>query len=173
MFKTSPAWLSLILGLTNKVIKEIIYYLSYVVVEVRNSRFLAQYTLINQQEFQKNTLLVRDVLKEIQEIVKSLPKSAKYARAEGQDIINDLESNTYQFTLTEIFDYLYQHTGVVIATGAIAIEKMLKNLHFPTEIKKIKKALSQVKNVATRAQLLKRERTLKLFAKNESENKPE
>ena len=173
MFKTSPAWLSLILGLTNKVIKEIIYYLSYVVVEVRNSRFLTQYTLINQQEFQKNTLLVRDVLKEIQEIVKSLPKTAKYARAEGQDIISDLESNTYQFTLTEIFDYLYQHTGVVIATGAIAIEKMLKNLHFPTEIKKVKKALSQVKNVATRAQLLKRERTLQLFDKNESENKPE
>ncbi|CCE66908.1 DNA-directed RNA polymerase subunit beta' [Candidatus Mycoplasma haematominutum] len=133
-----PSKISLMLGIKYKSIEEIVYFVSYVVIEVSDIGFN------HQNLFQKSEIVnvsdqdsplrslykLRRLLRLICEDIERKEPEGKEAMTyqQGRAYYKALAYSNLPFSLADVFEYIYKFSGIKISTGAEAIYELLKKV---------------------------------------------
>ncbi len=165
MLKANPSKISMLLGIKTKSIEEIIYFVSYIVVDPGTCPKLKYKDLIDQNR-SRDTF--RTIFNELAERFEKEKKPELVVRA--KELALSLDDFNVAASFSECLDFLTKHTGVKFDIGASSIEKLLAGVDLDKEFKKVKAQLRKSKS-ATKNALIQRIQIIQNFRK--SENKPE
>ncbi|AFO52265.1 DNA-directed RNA polymerase subunit beta' [Candidatus Mycoplasma haematolamae str. Purdue] len=181
-----PSKISLVLGIKYKNVEEVVYFVNYIVVEVTDIGFdhknifepLEIINVSDQDSPMKSLFKLRRLLRLIcEEIERKDPEGREsLAYQQGRAYYKALSSSNLPFSLYDVFEYIYQYSGIKIGTGAEAIYELLKKVDLDSLEYSLQKKLTKDKeginysDVATK-RLLSRLEVIKWF--KQSGNKPE
>jgi len=162
MMKTAPSKIATFLNFKAKDIEQIVYFVSYVVVNPGNSG-LNKYEILDQQSGRER------LLKSLEHIKKQNIPLYEDQEIDFQEYLETLSNplNTYNFD--EISSFIEEISGAKFSIGAEAIKELINDVDIDKEIAVIKSNLG--KSSTETPKLTKRLSILQSF-KN-SENKPE
>ena len=172
MLKAMPSKIAIAINIKSKEAEEITYYISYIVIDPGKTS-LKKFTIISQKNCR---LIFSNELNDLNKRISKEGKDCQYNEEERDFIFESIEyylgqlnDITYNYSFTEILEFICEYDEAIIETGAESIKKILKSIKIEEEIAIIKKALSS--GIKTNIKLLKR---LWLFeAFRTSGNRPE
>lgn len=170
MLKTSPSRIALMLNMKAKEVEEIVYFVSYIVIDPGNSKILRKKMVLDLGGSTNPHATRQKLIKVIKNILDDL-KSGTFAYNRAEDMIEDLEDSSLPFSMDEYTEFISKHTDAKFGIGASAIEILLKEINLAKEIKTIKARLKVTNTQNEKLRLIKQ---LEVFyAFNESNSKPE
>ncbi len=177
----SPSKVSLLLDISYKQVDKIVYFVNYIVIDEgmyandpENRIFSKKEILdLSAEKSKKSRGNLRKTLRIIMEIIKAKKvfNERDYDRARAY--YDHLKYSNLPFSITEVFALIQKYTGVKFATGAEAIQILLKELDLKKENELLKRTLKTYKSLddPKAKKVLRRLEVLKYFL--DSKNKPE
>ena len=151
MHNVNPSKIALFLDLKPKDVDEIVYYVSYIVIDPGKSSF-KKMEIINQRNsrevLKRELMLVRNAISN-----KSTKGRWRELTATDRNFIieeigyylEEVCDTNYNYSFEEVLEIISDHTGLVVKTGAEAIKELLSQIDIKTEIRKIKKKIVKAK----------------------------
>ncbi|WP_342252566.1 DNA-directed RNA polymerase subunit beta' [Spiroplasma endosymbiont of Amphibalanus improvisus] len=170
MFKASPSKIALVLNMKAKELDEVIYFVSYVVLNPGHAIGLKEAMVLDLGNAKTSQATRIKLIKILKSILKDL-KEDTFAHQRATEMIDELMDTSLPFSMDECADLIKKYTGAEFGIGAAAIEILLKNLDFKKEINKIQETLVSKKVGTDYAKSIKRLETLVAF--HNSSAKPE
>lgn len=172
MLKAIPSKISTLLNLKTKSVEEIIYFVSYIVIDPKKST-LKKYQIIDQKKgrniFRKEILNIKQLI-ESGEILTNISKEEKeFIMDSIHYYLSELKDTGYNYSFEEIVEFITNYTGAVIETGADSIQLLLQEIDVNKTILDIKKTISKKNSIDDR--LVKRLAIFESFY--HSGNKPD
>ncbi len=165
MFKSAPSRIALTLDMKAKSIEEIIYFVSYVVLDSGTIKHLPVKTILDIGNAKNSKETRISLIKAIEDILKNVkPENFNYTI--GTDLITELKNPSSPFSMNECVSFIHKHTGARFGTGARAIEELLSRVDIEGEIRDIWKKLNVTKSMHERSKLIKRLHLLEDFKKS-------
>jgi len=169
MLKVSPSRIASVLDLKTKELEEVVYFVSYMVLDAGNSNFLESKLVLdlgNAKSSQKTrerllNVITEEVLQKIED-----PESRDYRKATR--MLEELKDSSIPFSIDEAAELISKYTGAKFGIGAEAIEYLLKNIDLDKEITSIRQELAVSKSTTDRSKLTKRLEALDAFKKSNS-----
>ncbi|ALV23611.1 DNA-directed RNA polymerase subunit beta' [Mycoplasma sp. (ex Biomphalaria glabrata)] len=167
MLKTSPSKLGQVLALKTKDIEEVVYFISYIVINEGGH-----------EGKPKSGLKHKDILDQNQgreKLINSLRTILKQGNISDNDIdlinvyLGDLANRELPYNFEEIIKLIERITGAKFGVGAEAIRELLENIDITIEIKNLRNQIS--KNIGDISKNTKRLGVLEAF--HDSQNKLE
>lgn len=132
-----PSKVSLILGIKYKSVEEVVYFVNYIVIDIKNtgskrySGIFERLEIVNvsdQNSPLRSLFKIRKLLRLIYEERAQEEQDGvnSIAYQQGRTYYKALSSSNLPFSLHDVFEYIYQWTGIKIGTGAEAIYELLK-----------------------------------------------
>jgi DNA-directed RNA polymerase subunit beta' len=140
----NPSKISLVLGLDNNDVRNIIYYQSYIITDNAGyKKYFENKQIITFDEkfeqFNKSRFVCKKILND--EILPKLTKgSSDYDAA--HEMVEQLTHGDYTFNIDAILEFISDKTGIKFAIGAEAILELLKNIKLSAEIKSLKSKIN-------------------------------
>jgi DNA-directed RNA polymerase subunit beta' len=145
MSKDSPSTskMSLILDIKSKKIEEVIYFISYIVVEAPANSPFAINEIVNLSN-SKNSHSVRIKLRKLlQEIKKTTAKSSPEDSEIASRYFDDLYDDNSLLTLDHLFDFVHKYTKIKFMIGAEALQYLLEKVNLKDEQRKVKQLIAK------------------------------
>lgn len=170
MLKASPSQIALALNMRTKDLEEVIYFVSYIVLDAGDAKNLRNKMVLDLGNAKTSQETRERLIKTLENIKKDLTvESIAFERAQG--MIEDLKTTNIPFSMDECAQFINKYTNAKFGIGAEAIEHLLKNLDLKEEIKKIKRKIQGKKSQTDKLKLMRSLKTLNDFLR--SGNKPE
>lgn len=166
--KTAPSRLALLLEMKAKDLEEVVYFVSYVVLDPGTISYLKPkmvFDLGNSKTSEKTRSTIGKIL---QEIAGSLDQNSTDWDI-AMELITDLKNTNVPFSMDEFRMFIEKHTGAKIGIGAVAIESLLKQVNLKTEIERTRLMLASNLNLHQRVKLIARLELLNGLEKSESD----
>lgn len=166
--KTAPSRLALLLEMKAKDLEEVVYFVSYVVLDPGTISYLKPkmvFDLGNSKTSEKTRSTIGKIL---QEIAGSLDQNSTDWDI-AMELITDLKNTNVPFSMDEFRMFIEKHTGAKIGIGAVAIESLLKQVNLKTEIERTRSMLASNLNLHQRVKLIARLELLNGLEKSESD----
>lgn len=167
MLKASPSRIALILDMKTKELEEVVYFVSYIVLDSGNAKSLKQKMVLDLGNAKTSAQTRQRLTKTLYEILNNIEQKEKSYKM-GQTMIQDLKNTSLPFSMDECAQFINYHTNACFGIGAEAIEILLKKLNIDDEIKKIKKDLKDKKTQLDQNKLMKRLEVLDSLKKSNS-----
>ncbi|AGM25644.1 DNA-directed RNA polymerase subunit beta' [Spiroplasma syrphidicola EA-1] len=167
MLKAAPSRISLILDMKTKELEEVVYFVSYIVLDSGNAKALKQKMVLDLGNAKTSAATRQRLTKTLREILETL-KPGTIAYEIGETMIEDLKNTSLPFSMDECTQFISRHTDARFGIGAEAIETLLKNLDIDSEIEKIKSDLKGKKTQLDQNKLMKRLEVLDSLKKSGS-----
>lgn len=155
MLKAAPSRISLILDMKTKELEEVVYFVSYIVLDPGTTKTLKPKMVLDlgnaktsQQTRQKLTKTLRDILEQLE--------SGTFAYERGEAMVDELKNVSLPFSMDECSQYINKHTNAVFGIGADAIEQLLCKLNLKDEIENIRIELKGHRTQTDQNKLMKR-----------------
>ncbi|ADX98231.1 DNA-directed RNA polymerase subunit beta' [Mycoplasma suis] len=132
-----PSKVSLILGIKYKSVEEVVYFVNYIVIEIKNSEnkrysgIFERLELVNvsdQNSPLRSLFKIRKLLRLIYEEIAEKEGTDSVSYEQGRVYYKALSSSNLPFSLHDVFEYIYKWSGIKIGTGAEAIYELLKKV---------------------------------------------
>ncbi len=167
----NPSKISLLLDINSKEIEQIIYFVSYIVLDAGTSKVFKKKEVIDLTDAKASKISrgkLRTALGQIKDkIGESHPD---FARA--SEFYDRLKDSALPFSIEDVFSLIHKHLGVRFSIGAEAILELLKQINLQDEKKKIEKELIRYDTSNARfRRLMRRLEVINWFI--DSNNKPE
>lgn len=170
MLKSAPSRIALILDMKTKDIEEVVYFVSYMVLDSGNTKFLKNKMVLDLGNAKTSLQTRQRLIKTLYDIVNSLdPNTISFK--EGKQMIDNLQNTSLPFSMEECAQYINYHTKAEFGIGAEVIEKLLLRLNIDDEIKNIRNNLKNKQTQLEQNKLMKRLEILDSLKKSQS--KPE
>lgn len=170
MLKASPSRIALALDMKAKDLEEVVYFVSYIVLEPGNAKGLKQKMIMDLGNA-KSSADTRNRLRKVFSQILAKLDASSFAYTRAQMLMDTLSDTSRPFSMDECAQFITKHTGTKFGIGAAAIEFLLKNINLEKEFISIKKQLLSKKSQTDRRKLMRRLDVIDSFAK--SGNKPE
>lgn len=167
MLKAAPSRISLILDMKTKELEEVVYFVSYIVLDSGNAKALKQKMVLDLGNAKTSAATRQRLTKTLREILETL-KPGTMTYEIGETMIEDLKNTSLPFSMDECTQYISRHTDARFGIGAEAIETLLKKLDIDSEIEKIKTDLKGKKTQLDQNKLMKRLEVLDSLKKSGS-----
>ncbi len=171
MLKSLPSKIANYLNLKAKSVEEIVYFVSYVVIDPGKTT-LKKFSVIDQNNGRKI------FTKQLLEIQKNVEKEIIMPDLKGEDrefiygqidfYLTELKDTGYNYSFEDILDFIYEIAEAKIDTGASAVKELILSIDLDKEIRHVKNNIRKEKSLDKE---LKRLRILESF--KTSGNKPE
>lgn len=166
-YKSIPSKLSAFLDLSLNNLKEIIYYRAYALVNNNSNAEFALGSLIN-LDFKVNLLQTKEptflfIKNLLHHFLKTFAKDSQNY-LETVNYLQELETEESNFFVEEFIDFVNENSEFELATGGIAIEKLLKAVKINEEILLLKKKIKEQRSKNTDTKFLRRLEVLNNFA---------
>ncbi len=155
LLKTAPSPLSLMLDIKTKKIEEIIYFVSYIVLEPGTATHLKSKMILNLSSSKTSQQTRSKIAQTLQDIQKTLEPDSLDALI-ASDLIEELKNLAVPFSMAECAEFIGKHTGAKIEIGAKAIKYLLQKLDLKAEIAQVKEILQKSVNSNERAKVINR-----------------
>ncbi len=170
MLKAAPSRISLILDMKTKELEEVVYFVSYIVLDAGDAKSLRPKMVLDLGNAKTSAQTRQRLTKTLREILDTLePNTIAYEA--GEQMIEDLKNTSLPFSMDECAQFINRHTNAKFGIGAEAIEELLKKLDIDAEINKIKQDLKDKRTQLDQNKLMKRLEVLDSLKKSNS--KPE
>ena len=155
MLKATPSRIALLLNLKVKHIEEVVYFVSYIVLEKGECSELNKLDILDLSSAKSSTITRNKLSRTLKLIIEKLdPESFEYEF--GNDLIEELSDYNNPFSMRECSEFIERHTGAKFGIGAAAIQYLLKNLNLEEEIKILKANYKSTNSHADRLKIMKR-----------------
>lgn len=155
MLKAAPSRIALILDMKTKELEEVVYFVSYIVLDDGDAKSLKQKMVLDLGNAKTSAQTRQRLTKTLCEILDTLePDTIAYEV--GETMIEDLKNTSLPFSMDECAQFINRHTNARFGIGAEAVEVLLKNLNIDDEIEKIKQDLKDKKTQLDQNKLMKR-----------------
>jgi len=169
MLKVSPSRIAAVLDLKTKELEEVVYFVSYMVLDPGNSKFLEAKQVLdlgNAKSSQKTRERLLNVITE--EVLSEIKDKESRDWKKGQRMLEELKDSSIPFSIDEAAELVAKYTGAKFGIGAEAIEYLLKNIDLEVETRKIREGLVSSKSTSDKAKLTKRLEVLDSFRKSKA-----
>ncbi|RUO86753.1 DNA-directed RNA polymerase subunit beta' [Spiroplasma endosymbiont of Megaselia nigra] len=167
MLKAAPSRIALILDMKTKELEEVVYFVSYIVLDGGDAKSLKQKMVLDLGNAKTSAQTRQRLTKTLREILDTLePNTIAYEV--GETMIEDLKNTSLPFSMDECAQFINRHTNARFGIGAEAVEVLLKNLNIDDEIEKIKQDLKDKKTQLDQNKLMKRLEVLDSLKKSGS-----
>ncbi|GHU50193.1 hypothetical protein FACS189459_3620 [Bacilli bacterium] len=143
----SPSKISLLLDMPHAFVNEIIYFVSYIIVDNngRDDLFLNKevINLTSNKTSKNNRTKIRNALEEIKTITKKANNTIDFNRA--NEYYDRLKDSALPFSIIEVFSFIKKYLGIEIGYGAEAIQKLLAKINLTEEKNNIEKEIKILK----------------------------
>lgn len=158
--------MGLVLNLPQKQVDEVIYFVSYIVLDPGKTKHLNKSDVLDEKTARERFIVI------VQDIIETLDKDS-YDYSEGFNMIERMVNPREPFEFLYIAHYISKFVGAKFGVGAEAIQSILKDLDVDYELEKIKSELKETQGSKNqrRTKLLKRLEIIDAF--KQSGNKPE
>ncbi len=168
MLKTSPSRISLMLNMKTKEIEEVVYFVSYIVIDPGTSKILKKKMILDLGGTKNSTNTRQKLKKIINEILSNKLKVDTFAYNRAKDMLSDLEDSSLPFSMEEYTQFISKYTNAKFGIGAEAIETLLREIDLEKEILNNKKKLKNIHTQNEQIKLVKRLEVLYSFYKSNS-----
>jgi len=161
--------LFVVLDLKTKELEEVVYFVSYMVLDPGNSKFLEAKQVLdlgNAKSSQKTRERLLNVITE--EVLSEIKDKESRDWKKGQRMLEELKDSSIPFSIDEAAELIAKYTGAKFGIGAEAIEYLLKNIDLNVETRKIREGLVSSKSTSDKAKLTKRLEVLDSFRKSKA-----
>jgi DNA-directed RNA polymerase subunit beta' len=169
MLKVSPSRIASVLDLKTKELEEVVYFVSYMVLDAGNSNFLESKLVLdlgNAKSSQKTRERLLNVITE--EVLQKIEDTESRDYRKATRMLEELKDSSIPFSIDEAAELISKYTGAKFGIGAEAIEYLLKNIDLDKEITSIRQELAVSKSTTDRSKLTKRLEALDAFKKSNS-----
>jgi len=167
MLKAAPSRIALILDMKTKELEEVVYFVSYIVLDAGDAKSLKQKMVLDLGNAKTSAQTRQRLTKTLREILDTLePNTIAYEV--GETMIEDLKNTSLPFSMDKCAQFINRHTNARFGIGAEAVEVLLKNLNIDDEIEKIKQDLKDKKTQLDQNKLMKRLEVLDSLKKSGS-----
>ncbi|AKX33708.1 DNA-directed RNA polymerase subunit beta' [Spiroplasma litorale] len=167
MLKVAPSRIASILDLKTKEVEEVVYFVSYIVLDPGSSKHLKKGQVLDLGNG-KASLKTRDKLLKTLEDLRLNLKPEEFSFKRASNLIEQLSSPQSPFSMDEAATFISRHTSAKFGIGASAIEDLLKNIDLASEIENIREELKEKKGSSDQSKLMKRLEILDSLKKSES-----
>lgn len=182
MLRVKPSYIANVLNMLTTELEEVTYYISHVVLDPGNSKFLTYKLVLTRnntiyyffqclQEIKKNAANLAPIeLSELNDYLTVINN----IRQTTQDLpnVNNTDTNLFiAYNFNEIANFIEQHLKAKFGIGAKAIETLLKNVDLKKELSAIVKQINACRSQTDMAKLIQRQNILQNFINGET--KPE
>jgi len=165
MLKVNPSRIASILDLKTKEVEEVVYFVSYIVLDPGNSKYLKKLQVLD-LGITAGSLKTRDKLSKTLEDIRNTLEVDTFAFKRAEKLIDQLKSTVITFSMDDAATFISKHTGAKFGIGASAVEELLKEIDLDKEIEKIKEDLKDRKGSTEQNKLMKRLENLDSFKKS-------
>ncbi|AGR40745.1 DNA-directed RNA polymerase subunit beta' [Spiroplasma taiwanense] len=167
MLKVAPSRIASILDLKTKEVEEVVYFVSYIVLDPGNSKYLKKGQVLDLGNA-KATIKTRERLTKTLEDIKNNLDADTFAWKRVDNLLNQLKSTQIPFSMDEAATFISRHINAKFGIGASAIEELLKGIDLDKEIGKIKEDLKEKKGSTEQNKMMKRLEVLDSLKKSNS-----
>ncbi|ATG97658.1 DNA-directed RNA polymerase subunit beta' [Mesoplasma lactucae] len=167
MLKVAPSRIAAILDLKTKELEEIVYFVSYVVLEAGNSKYLTPKQVLDLDSAKSSAKTREAMLNTLQEEVLDQieDKESRDAR-KAKRMIEELKDPSVPFSIEEASDLIAKYTGAKFGIGASAVEYLLQQIDVDKDMAEIKQELKGSTSASDQQKLMKRLEVLDAFHKS-------
>ncbi|WP_342258694.1 MULTISPECIES: DNA-directed RNA polymerase subunit beta' [unclassified Spiroplasma] len=167
MLKVAPSRIASILDLKTKEVEEVVYFVSYIVLDPGNSKHLKKGMVLDLGNAKASLKTREKLLKTLEDIKAGIePETFSWKRAEN--LINQLRTPSLPFSMDEAATFISRYINAKFGIGANAIEDLLKNINLEKEIEKIRYDLKEKRGSSEQNKLMKRLEVLDSLKKSKS-----
>ncbi|ATX70382.1 DNA-directed RNA polymerase subunit beta' [Spiroplasma clarkii] len=155
MLKVNPSRIASILDLKTKEVEEVVYFVSYIVLDAGESKHLKKAQVLDLGITSGSMKTREKLIKTLDDIRVDLePDSFAYKCA--NKLIEQLKSSGNTFSMDDAGGFISKYTGAKFGIGARAIEELLKQIDLEKEITSIKEGLKERRGNTEQNKLMKR-----------------
>ncbi|ALD65957.1 DNA-directed RNA polymerase subunit beta' [Spiroplasma cantharicola] len=167
MLKVAPSRIASILDLKTKEVEEVVYFVSYIVLDPGSSKHLKKGMVLDLGNAKASLKTREKLLKTLEDIKAGIePDTFSWKRAEN--LINQLRTPSLPFSMDEAATFISRYINAKFGIGANAIEDLLKNINLEKEIEKIRYDLKEKRGSSEQNKLMKRLEVLDSLKKSKS-----
>jgi len=167
MLKVAPSRIAAVLDLKTKELEEVVYFVSYIVLETGDSQYLTAKQVLDLENSKSSSKTREALLNTIREevLAKIEDLESRDAR-KAQRMIAELEDPMIPFSIDEASSLIAKYTGAKFGIGASAIEYLLQKINVDAEIKTLKANLKTNHSTTDQTKMMKRLEVLDAFKKS-------
>lgn len=172
MLKVAPSRIAAVLDLKTKELEEVVYFVSYIVLETGDSQYLTAKQVLDLENSKSSSKTREALLNTIREevLAKIEDLESRDAR-KAQRMILELEDPMIPFSIDEASGLIAKYTKAKFGIGAAAIEYLLQKINVDDEIKTLKANLKTNHSATDQTKMMKRLEVLDAFKRSNA--KPE
>lgn len=155
MLKVNPSRIASILDLKTKEVEEVVYFVSYIVLDPGQSRHLKKAQVLD-LGITNGSYKTREKLTRTLEDVRDGLEPDTFAFNRATKLIEQLASVNTTFSMDDAAGFITKHTGAKFGIGASAIEELLSGIDLGKEIVLIKEGLKERRGNTEQNKLMKR-----------------
>lgn len=167
MLKVAPSRIAAVLDLKTKELEEVVYFVSYIVLETGDSEYLTAKQVLDLENSKSSSKTREALLNTIQaEVLAKIEDQESRDARKAQRMISELEDPMIPFSIDEASSLIAKYTGAKFGIGAAAIEYLLQKINVDDEIKILKANLKTNHSTTDQTKMMKRLEVLDAFKKS-------
>jgi DNA-directed RNA polymerase subunit beta' len=155
MLKVAPSRIASILDLKTKEVEEVIYFVSYIVLDDGNTKHLKKGTVLDLGSAKVSIKSREQILRTLEDIKEKVEPGTIFEKKIVR-MIEQLKEPNIPFSVEEAVTLISKYTNAKFGIGAGAIEQLLKEVDLEKEIEKVRNDLKVRRGSTDQSKLTKR-----------------